>query len=505
MKPTVLKGDYSLSLTEFLRGHGPVSETQGRTVIRDLKLDSREVVSGDLFVALKGYQDNGIRYINDAVARGACAVLIDQSDSGLCSDPGVPFIAIEQLRQKLSALAGRFFREPSSRMKIVGVTGTNGKTSCVQYISQALSALGKPCGSVGTLGFGYCAQLFASERTTPDAISLQRVLAYLAQEGAIAAALEVSSHAVDQCRVNGIEFDTLVFTNLSHDHLDYHGSMDAYAAVKKKLFLMPGVQHAVINADDSFGAQLVQQLSGKLKLYSYGINAAGAAVRASDIQVTDQGIQAKLDSIWGQGHINSPLLGRFNLSNLLAVYTVLSVWGVSAEDALHAIGSLSEVPGRMQRYGGGSLPLVVVDYAHTPEALQLVLQTLRDLCEGQLWCVFGCGGDRDRSKRPSMGKIAESMADCVVLTSDNPRTEKPAQIIEEILAGFSRRQNASIQEDRARAIAASIEAAQVNDVILIAGKGHENYQEMNGARVAFSDSEQARRALNARIVASGGM
>ncbi len=358
--------------------------------------------------------------------------------------------------------------------------------------------MGRPCGSIGTLGFGSASELFESERTTPDAISLQRMLAFLAEDGATAAALEVSSHAIDQYRVNGIEFDTLVFTNLSHDHLDYHGSMEAYAATKKRLFLTPGVQHAVINADDRFGEELIQRLSGKMKLYRYGLNVSGVEARASDIQITDRGLRARLDSIWGQGIISSPLLGRFNLSNLLAVYAVLCAWGVSVDEALQGISKLTGASGRMQHYGGGNLPLVVVDYAHTPEALELVLEILSEFCEGQLWCVFGCGGDRDRGKRPIMGQIAESMADCLVLTSDNPRTEKPAQIIEEILSGLSRPENAKVYEDRSRAIAASIESAQVNDVILIAGKGHENYQEMAGVRVAFSDSEQARGSLNTR-------
>ncbi len=498
MKPISLLADYSISLAEFLQGYSVVPESQGAIVIQDLKLDSREIVSGDLFVALQGCQDNGIRYINAAAQKGACAALVDQLDLDLCRDYEIPLVAIKGLRQNLSKLAGRFFREPSSRMRVVGVTGTNGKTSCVQFISQALSDLGRPCGSIGTLGFGSASELFKSERTTPDAISLQRMLAFLAEEGATAVALEVSSHAIDQYRVNGIEFDTLVFTNLSHDHLDYHGSMEAYAATKKRLFLTPGVQHAVINADDRFGEELIQQLSGKIKLYRYGLNASGVEARASDIQITERGLRARLDSVWGQGIISSPLLGRFNLSNLLAVYAVLCAWGVSVDEALQGISKLTGASGRMQHYGGGNLPLVVVDYAHTPEALALVLEILREFCEGQLWCIFGCGGDRDRGKRPIMGQIAESMADHLVLTSDNPRTEKPAQIIEEILSGLSRPENAKVYEDRSRAIAASIESAQVDDVILIAGKGHENYQEMAGVRVALSDSEQARGSLNAR-------
>ncbi len=499
MKPLCLKNDYRISLAELISGYGTVPDIYNDIIIQDLKLDSRMVVAGDLFIAIKGDQYNGSDYIENAIANGARAILIDSNDNIYFPKQCIPLIAIAQLKKNLSAIAGRFFQNPSLNMRIIGVTGTNGKTSCVQYISQALTDCGQQCGSIGTLGFGAINQLCKLDRTTPDAITMQRLLAYFNENNAVAVALEISSHAAVQYRVNGIEFDTLVFTNLSHDHLDYHGDMKNYAAAKKSIFMMPKVRHAVINIDDAFGQQLAIELRNKYKVHTYGLEAIDATISASNIQLKNHNMVANLTSIWGDGEVTSQLLGRFNLSNLLAVSAVLCVGGITIKDTLNAIAKLSSVPGRMQQYSYENLPLIIVDYAHTPDALKSVLETLKEMCTGKLWCLFGCGGDRDQSKRSIMGQVAELLADHLILTNDNPRHENPSHIIEEILSGIKIPETILVIEDRAVAIASCIASAQVDDVILIAGKGHENYQESYGLRIYFSDGEQVIKALNLRM------
>ena len=464
--------------------------------VSDLKLDSRKVVKGDLFVALKGYRDDGVQYIESAVERGASAVLVEAETLVDIGDCKVPLVGVKELKANVSKIAGRFFSEPSKQLEVIGVTGTNGKTSCCQFIAKALTYLGIDCGLIGTLGYGLVGALNKTENTTPDAIAMQRILADMVDQKLKAVALEVSSHGMEQGRVNGIHFDSAVFTNLSRDHLDYHGSMTVYAECKRQFFLLPGIKHAIVNVDDEFGRQLADKMPDRIALFRYGVESQDADITVSNLEFSARGIYATLYSPWGEGILTSSLLGRFNLSNLLAVIGVLCAQGISLPRVLEAVKHLSTVPGRMERFGGGGLPTVIVDYAHTPDALERVLVSLRELCSGELWCVFGCGGERDRGKRAMMGEVAERLADQLVLTNDNPRTEAPQQIITDIQSGLRKPAQTILELDRALAIQMAIHSAHSRDLILVAGKGHEHWQEVKGARIAFSDAEQVKQALN---------
>jgi len=464
--------------------------------VTGIQLDSRSVSKGDLFVAVTGSQDDGTRYIEDAVRRGAAAVAVDAAVAAHLEVNAVPLIAVTDLKKQVSGIAARFYGEPSRQLQVVGITGTNGKTSCCYFIAQALAQLDVACGVVGTTGYGLLGQLVKTHHTTPDAIVMQQILAQLVAQGCQVAALEVSSHGMDQGRVEAVAFDTAVFTNLSRDHLDYHGDMASYAASKAALFSLPGIAQAVINLDDPYGRQLARSLPDNITCHGYAIDHHEAAISVSGISCSAAGIKASLQTPWGEGILASTLLGRFNLENLLVVIAVLCAQGVSLARALGAVAQLQGVPGRMQRFGGNGLPLVVVDYAHTPDALRAVLEVLRELCEGELWCVFGCGGERDAGKRAMMGGVAENLADVLVLTNDNPRAEDPRQIIREIEAGLGKPGKAVVELDRARAIQLAVTNASAQDLVLIAGKGHEDYQEISGARVAFSDVEQVKQALN---------
>lgn len=468
-------------------------------VISDLQLDSRLVGAGALFIALRGQKDDGTRYIDSAVSKGAVAILVDSRNLDSLERCPVPVVGVEQLEEKVSHIAARFFREPSQQLEVVGVTGTNGKTSCCQFIAQSLTRLGIECGVIGTLGYGAVGGLKETSHTTPDAISVQRMLADLVNQEMTAVAMEVSSHGIDQGRVANVRFDTAVFTNLSRDHLDYHGDMASYGETKRQLFLMPGLKHAVVNIDDEFGHRLADQLPDRLAVYRYGLNRQEADVRCANVELSAKGVRASLTSPWGAGILSSRLVGQFNLSNLLAVFTVLCTQGFSVQQALAAIARLDTVPGRMETYGGGSLPVVVVDYAHTPDALETALRALRTLGDGKLWCLFGCGGDRDQGKRVLMGEVAEQLSDELILTNDNPRSESPEQIIEDIKSGLLKSEKVIVELDRAQAIQLAVDKAQQGDLILIAGKGHEAYQEIKGARIAFSDAEQVKQALNIKM------
>jgi UDP-N-acetylmuramoyl-L-alanyl-D-glutamate--2,6-diaminopimelate ligase len=385
----------------------------------------------------------------------------------------------------------------------MGVTGTNGKTSCSHWIAQACSACGARTALVGTLGTGFPGKLDAGVNTTPDAILLHRSLAKLLSQGAQGVAMEVTSIGLDQGRVNGVAFGAALFTNLSRDHLDYHGDMESYARAKQKLFEAPGLKHAVLNLDDVQGVNLARALAGRVNRAGYSCFPGVAAragldyyAEAHAIEVSPRGIRFELKSSWGGARIESRLLGRFNVSNLLGVIATMLVSGVPFERATAAIARLGPVTGRMQRLGGGDRPLVVVDYAHSPDALEKVLVTLKDVARasgGRLVAVFGCGGDRDRGKRPLMGAVASRHADAVVVTSDNPRSEDPAMIIAEIEAGVTVVHEAIA--DRREAIAHVIAQAKAADVVLLAGKGHEPYQEIAGRRLPFSDTLEAERAL----------
>ncbi len=474
-------------------------QAESSTLIRELTLDSRAVKAGDLFLAIPGTRSDGRDHIADAIGRGAAAVAYESEGAPQMSDSAAQLLPVKGLAQQLSAIAGRFYGEPSRGLYLVGVTGTNGKTSVSQLIAQALDLLGERCGLIGTLGVGFFDALESGKHTTPDPLAVQATLARLKQAGARAVAMEVSSHGLEQGRVAALDFDVAVFTNLSRDHLDYHGSMEAYGAAKAKLFAWPQLKCRVINLDDAFGRQLAAE-GAESRLIGYSLENADAYLYCSEARFSNDGIEARIVSPQGAGLLRSPLLGRFNLSNLLAVVGALLGLNYPLDEILAVMPQLQGPIGRMQRLGGGVQPLVVVDYAHTPDALEKVLQALRPHVQGELLCLFGCGGDRDRGKRPLMAQIAEALADRVLVTDDNPRTEEPAQIFADIRAGFTQADAVQFLHGRGEAIAQLIAAAKVGDVVVLAGKGHEDYQEIHGERLHFSDLEEAAKALAAREV-----
>jgi UDP-N-acetylmuramoyl-L-alanyl-D-glutamate--2,6-diaminopimelate ligase len=475
-------------------------EAASAVLIRELTLDSRKVRPGDLFLAVPGSQQDGRVHIADAIVRGAAAVAYEAEGAPAMTAGSAELVAIKGLAGQLSAIAGRFYGEPSRRMHLVGITGTNGKTSVSQLLAQALDLLGERCGIVGTLGNGFYNALALGRHTTPDPIGVQATLADLQKAGARAVAMEVSSHGLHQGRVAALAFDVAVFTNLSRDHLDYHGSMDAYGEAKAALFAWPGLRCRVLNLDDQFGRELARAEHDS-RLISYSLEDPAAYLYCRDAQFDEQGVRVKLVTPRGEGNVRSALLGRFNLSNLLAVVGALLGMDYPLDEILRVLPQLQGPVGRMQRLGGTRQPLVVVDYAHTPDALEKVLEALRPHVEGRLLCLFGCGGDRDRGKRPLMAAVVERLADGVLVTDDNPRGEAPEQIFSDIRAGFAAPERVQFVHGRGQAIAQLIAAASPADVLVLAGKGHEDYQEINGVRQPFSDLVEAGNALAAWEVA----
>lgn len=475
------------------------SEKFASIFIDGLTLDSRDVKAGDLFFALPGAHVSGRSFVDAAITQGAVAVLVEQQqDECVEIRHQVPIIPVTHLKEKMSDIAGRFYNHPSKQLSVLGVTGTNGKTTTSQFIAEALSLMGVTCGVIGTVGIGLVGSLTPSSHTTPHAIDVQRFLAQLLQQGAKAVVMEVSSHGLDQHRVESIQFHTALFTNLTRDHLDYHLTMDAYGQAKAKLFLRTELKRAVINFDDAFGKVLAEKTADHIPTYTYSLVSQKADITAKNIVFNEQGIRAIITTPWGEGELISSLLGRFNLSNLLGVLSVLCSYGYELNQSLSVLSRLHSVAGRMQRLGGDHQPLVVVDYAHSPDALQNVLITLREHCRGQLWCVFGCGGDRDAGKRSLMGEISALYADKVIITDDNPRFESSQKIIDAILSGIKNKKGIIVEANRSSAIEYAIAQASVNDVILIAGKGHEDYQESQGVKKPFNDITQAKIALHKR-------
>ncbi|HKW82055.1 MAG TPA: UDP-N-acetylmuramoyl-L-alanyl-D-glutamate--2,6-diaminopimelate ligase [Casimicrobiaceae bacterium] len=463
--------------------------------------DSRTLAPGDAFAAYPGTRHDGRAYIADAIRAGAGAVLWETQGFHWNHAWKLPQLPVEELKAKLGFIADAVYGHPSRELWMIGVTGTNGKTSCAHWIAAGLDAAGHRAAVIGTLGNGLIGALGPAVNTTPDAALLQQMLAGYKAAGAQAVAMEVSSHGIDQGRVNGVSFDVALFTNLSRDHLDYHGTMAAYGAAKARLFAWPGMRVGVINADDNFGRSLIDaaRVRGR-KVLSYGFGAAD--VVGSRVTASAAGLRFAVDTPWGKGEIATRLIGVFNATNLLGVLGVLLVSGVALEPALAIVAAAEAPPGRMQRLGGGEAPLVVIDYAHTPDALEKVLTALRPAVGegGELICVFGCGGDRDRGKRPEMGRLAGRLADRVLVTNDNPRSEDPAAIASDIVHGIRDTGNRhyAIELDRANAIATAIGEAAAGDVVLVAGKGHETTQEQAGVQTPFVDAEHARRALAAR-------
>jgi len=467
----------------------------GRIVVSGLTLDSRQVQRGDAFFALRGTHGHGIEFAAGAVRRGAQVVLAEAPAVDV-APLDVPVLWIDGLHDQVGEIAARFYDRPAESMRIIGITGTNGKTSCVQLLAQALTHLGHRAATIGTLGAGLHGQLRDGDRTTPDAVTVQALLADFRDAGASHVAMEVSSHALEQGRVAAVDFEVAAFTNLTRDHLDYHGSMEAYGAAKAKLFAWPGLQAAVINIDDAFGASLADRLpSGVRALRVSMADASEAEIVAGGIVTSAEGLQFQLRTPWGMRRLGSHLLGRFNVANLLTVAGCLGALGESFERIVAALENLQPVNGRMSRFGGlHGLPLVVVDYAHTPDALEQALTALRAHCAGRLICVFGCGGERDPGKRPLMGAIAARLADVAIVTDDNPRGEDGDAIVAQIVAGMGA-PSPTVERDRAKAIGRALKLAQSGDVVLIAGKGHETYQDGATGKHPFDDLAVAHAAL----------
>ena len=465
-----------------------------------LTMDSRSVRAGDAFVAIAGFGAHGLNFVEQARANGAAAILFDPDASGGLVVPD-DAIAVPDLRARLGALAEAFFAGLTARMPVIGVTGTNGKTSTVQLIVQAWELLGTRAGSIGTLGAGLHGDVQPTGFTTPLVLHVHALLADMADTGAQAVAMEVSSHALDQGRVDGVRFDLAAFTNLTRDHLDYHGDMAAYGNAKARLFAWAGLRAAVINIDDAFGATLHDRLAAHPGPRVIGVSARGdatASIRAHAIQLDTSGIRFDLDIDGATAHVRSPLLGRFNIDNLLIVAGVLHAQGYNAERIADTLTQLQPIHGRMNRLGGDNAPLVVIDYAHTPDALEQALSTLRAHTDARLLCMFGCGGERDVGKRPLMGAIAERLSDVAIVTDDNPRGEDGDAIAAQIVAGFSDPRRAIVVRDRKAAIHHVVSLARPRDIVLIAGKGHESDQEIAGVKHPFDDTQIARSALAAR-------
>jgi UDP-N-acetylmuramoyl-L-alanyl-D-glutamate--2,6-diaminopimelate ligase len=494
----------SAALMWLLDGIAKIPATEAR--VSDLTLDSRQVRAGSLFFALPGQNLHGLEFAVDAANRGASVVLWELSGEVAppALPPGVFAAAIPNLKNLVGRIADRFFNWPSSHLRMVGITGTNGKTTCAYLLAQCLERLGNAAAYMGTIGWGRPAALAEPTHTTPDAVTVHRTLAQLRTSGVREVAMEVSSHALDQGRVDGVRFQVAAFTNLTRDHLDYHGTMHRYGASKAKLFQVAELKHIVLNVGDEFGRTLAQTYAGSASLIAIWVGAgesgwlADRALHATQVRLDPRGISMELDGSFGKLTVATQLMGRFNAENSLIVIACLLSLGVSLPDAANALAESKPAPGRMEvlKTDARNKPTVVVDYAHTPDALSKALRAAREHCAGALWCVFGCGGDRDSGKRPVMGAIADELADQIIVTDDNPRSEDP-QAITAAIAGGIKSHAVRVIHDRGDAIAAALKEAQATDVVLIAGKGHEDYQIYGETRRPFSDRREALRYLGA--------
>jgi len=497
---------YAQTLGQLLHGFADVA-SQDDVKVTGITSDSRMVNTGDLFIAYKN--PDIMAYVKSAIDAGASAIVIESEQLPNIPKYTVPVIALPQLRAQAGLIAARFFGQPSHDMNVIGVTGTNGKTTVSYLITQALDIKnpGKS-GLLGTLGYGPFNGICKGPNTTPEAVMLQNTFANLRQDNINAVAMEVSSHGLEEYRVTGVEFDIAVFTNLSRDHLDYHQTMENYAESKRRLFSDYSIEKAVINLDDDFGRELIAEFQNKIELVGYTLKPVSQnqlpVVSANIISSNASGMTLEVNSPWGEGALTSGLIGQFNASNLLASLSALCLSGIPFAEALSALSKCSSVPGRMESFRQEGKPVVIVDYAHTPDALKQVLMDLRSQSSGKLVCVFGCGGDRDQGKRAEMGGIVEALADHIFLTNDNPRHESAEAIIEDIISGIKNHSCFTKELDRRNAIMAAIESASGNDVVLIAGKGHEDYQEIAGVRHPFSDRSIVQEILNLQKSGSAG-
>ncbi|OOF36025.1 UDP-N-acetylmuramoyl-L-alanyl-D-glutamate--2,6-diaminopimelate ligase [Rodentibacter heidelbergensis] len=465
--------------------------------INDLVLDSRKVKSGDLFVAVKGHQIDATRFIEQAISAGAGAVVAETEDKEkhlhLTYQHQIPVIYYYELSKNLSQIADKFYHSPSKKLTLVGVTGTNGKTTISQLLAQWVQLLGHKPAVMGTIGNGLLGQVVEAKNTTGSPIEIQSSLASFVKAGADFAAIEVSSHGLVQHRVEALDFKAAIFTNLSRDHLDYHGTMDNYAKAKKRFFFELNPDFQIINGDDPIGREWLTALPHGIAV-SAEVNFQPISdkwLKATSVKFTAEGAVIDFASTWGKGTLNSPLIGEFNVTNLLLAMATLLALGYSLNDLTESVSKLKGVRGRMEMIKIVGKPAVIVDYAHTPDALEKALIASRLHCEGELWCIFGCGGDRDAGKRPLMAKAAEQFADRVIVTKDNPRTEDPNKIEADIVAGFRNMDNVGLIPDREQAIEFAIDAASEEDLIVIAGKGHEDYQIIGNETLPFSDKETA--------------
>jgi UDP-N-acetylmuramoyl-L-alanyl-D-glutamate--2,6-diaminopimelate ligase len=479
--------------------------------VKALVQDNRKARSGDLFIAHQGYHTHGLLYAQDAVAKGVSVVLWDgdlenRSEILDAISNKVLCIQCHDLKHKVGSIASRYYEHPSLSLNVIGVTGTDGKTSIAHFLAQCLDAYDVHCGVLGTLGNGFINDLHPTGLTTVDALQVQKTLAEIQQAGARHAVMEVSSHGLDQGRVNGVAFTTAVFSNMGRDHLDYHITQDNYAAAKKRLFYTPGLGAAVINLDDEFGRVLAKEVRDHVCVWGYSLEKEISAykdyadyfVNALEIKPFERGCHLSVATPKGSGHFEIPLLGRFNVSNALAVLATLLVSHFSFEDAIKSLSAIHSVDGRVEIIAEDDKPVVVVDYAHTEQGLSAVCRSMREHFTGDVWCVFGCGGDRDRSKRPLMAKVAEKYADRIIVTTDNPRHEDPQDIVDEVMSGFSSVEKVEAILDRRQAIDIAISNAQPGDVVLLAGKGHENSQIVGDVHIAFDDRRVARELLSER-------
>jgi UDP-N-acetylmuramoyl-L-alanyl-D-glutamate--2,6-diaminopimelate ligase len=489
-----------MRLKDLLTGLVSFTHTDLDRVITGLTLDSRAVVSGNVFIALAGSRQHGLSHAKQAEMQGACAIVFDPAGGGkeLADDfqGNVPMIAVDNLGWLLGDIAARFYGDPSSLMTVIGITGTNGKTSCSQFLSQVLD----DCGIIGTLGWGEWGRLHKTVNTTPDALAIQSMFAMLLKSGKKAVAMEVSSHGLEQGRVNGVRFKGAVFTNISRDHLDYHGSMQSYLDAKLALLQVPDLAFVVVNLDDAYSEQILAAIPATVQVW--GVTKASHSPSTVHEQIVAKNIVNKPDGIeftvcWrDEPHtVVIPLYGDFNVDNVLCVLAVMLALGMSLTVAAKKLAQLQAVTGRMQQFGGGDKPLIFVDYAHTPDALNKVLASVRKHCQQDLWVVFGCGGNRDTGKRPEMGACAEHWANHVIVTDDNPRFENSLDIVNNILSGCKDRHKIEVIQNREQAIQHAISGAVAGDCIVVAGKGHEDYQEIDGKRVPFSDSDCVLNAL----------
>jgi len=495
-----------VSLNWLLDGIAPLPVNDAR--VTDLTLDSRAVRPGSLFFALPGGVSHGLSFAAEAATRGANVVLWDPEGAEVAggmpasvSAGGVFAAAVAGLKQLVGRIADRFFGEPSARLRVVGITGTNGKTTCAYLLAQSLMRLGRDAAYLGTIGWGRIGALETAANTTPDAVTVHRQLAQLHASGICDVAMEVSSHALDQSRVSGVRFHSAAFSNLTRDHLDYHHTMEAYGAAKARLLTVPGLEHLIINVGDGFGSAWEHAYRGDVPLTAVWVGADPPAAPAHRVLSADRlvfdlrGVSMQLEGSFGSCRITTKLLGRFNVENALLVIGCLVGLGVPLEAAAGAVAESTPPPGRMEVIeAGAAKPVAVIDYAHTPDALCKALRTLREHCRGALWCVFGCGGDRDPGKRPLMGAIADEFADHIIITDDNPRNEDPTAICGAIVRGISAHA-VRVIHDRSVAIRTALAEAEPLDMVLIAGKGHEEYQIQGAERRRFSDRIEALRHL----------